>query len=96
MVIKVPEGRQIIARVVRPWTEKNRKISDQDRIQLKYFMKDLKAILLDLGGKLDYTVDEMLFIDDSQGKLDSAALHGIEGVLFRDNAQLKTTLKEYL
>ncbi|MEM1217756.1 MAG: hypothetical protein AAGH79_02545 [Bacteroidota bacterium] len=36
----------------------------------------------------DYSIEEMIFIDDSIHKIESAAQHGIRGILYQSNEQL--------
>lgn len=43
--------------------------------------------------ELDYEKKEMIFIDDSPDKLESARMNGIEGILFRSNEQVKEELE---
>jgi HAD superfamily hydrolase (TIGR01509 family) len=40
----------------------------------------------------DYDIKQMVFIDDSQPKLDSAIKQGIRGILYKNNEQLKAAL----
>ena len=42
--------------------------------------------------ELDYDSDELLFIDDSPRKIESAQKHGIKGIVFHNNEQLKVDL----
>jgi HAD superfamily hydrolase (TIGR01509 family) len=42
--------------------------------------------------ELDYESDELLFIDDSPRKIESAQKHGIKGIVFHNNEQLKVDL----
>jgi FMN phosphatase YigB (HAD superfamily) len=44
--------------------------------------------------KIKVEVDDLIFIDDSPQKLESARLHGIRGVLFENNQQIKLTLAQ--
>jgi len=41
-----------------------------------------------------YSIDQMIFIDDSPEKLKSAAQSGIKGLLFQNNEQIISELKE--
>jgi len=41
----------------------------------------------------EYTVEDMIFIDDSPHKIESAAKHGIKGIRYHDNEQIKEILK---
>lgn len=43
----------------------------------------------------DYGTAEMLYIDDSEHKLDSAAQHAIEGIFYQNNHQVERALREY-
>lgn len=52
-----------------------------------------KRLLIDL--KI-YDVDEMIFIDDSAKKLESAAKSGIKGILYKNNEQTIKELKQLL
>ncbi len=51
-----------------------------------FFQKLLKDIT--------YQKEELIFIDDSQSKLDSAAKNGIQGFLYQNNEQIKEALKK--
>jgi len=42
--------------------------------------------------KINVDVDNLIFIDDSIKKIESAKLHGIRGILFKNNQQVKNTL----
>jgi HAD superfamily hydrolase (TIGR01509 family) len=49
-----------------------------------------------LTAELDhYDKKEMLFIDDSTSKITSAEKSGIQGILFKNNNQIKEELKKY-
>ena len=50
-----------------------------------------KKLLEDLKG---YNLTDMIFIDDSESKLQSAAQNGIKGVLYKNNEQLKQQLSD--
>lgn len=50
-----------------------------------------KILLEGLG---DYDLEEMIFIDDSPHKIKSAAGHGIKGILFKNNQQVRKELEE--
>ncbi len=43
--------------------------------------------------ELEYEKEEMIFIDDSPNKLESARVNGIEGILFRSNEQVRVDLE---
>ena len=43
----------------------------------------------------EYSKEDMIFIDDSQKKLDSAAAHGIKGILFEHNQGVKEKLASW-
>ena len=43
----------------------------------------------------EYKKEEIVFIDDSQSKLDSAGKSGIKGILFKNNKQIKEDLKRH-
>lgn len=51
--------------------------------------KFFKKLLLDLR---QYDLTDMIFIDDSQSKLDAAAIHGIRGFLYTSNEQIMKAL----
>jgi len=51
----------------------------------KRLLKDLK----------EYKTEELLFIDDSTSKLESAAKNGIKGILYQNNEQIKKVLEQY-
>lgn len=40
----------------------------------------------------EYSTEDMIFIDDSPHKIVSAAKHGIKGIQYHDNEQIKTAL----
>ncbi len=42
----------------------------------------------------EYTIEDMIFIDDSPHKIESAAKHGIKGIQYHDNEQVKNALKQ--
>jgi HAD superfamily hydrolase (TIGR01509 family) len=48
-----------------------------------------------LNALSEYSKEEMIFIDDSQNNIKSAALHGIRGVLFKNNAQVQKDLRTH-
>lgn len=50
-----------------------------------------KRLLAELG---EFKCEDMLFIDDSENKLASANQHGIKGILFKNNQQIKCALEE--
>ncbi len=41
----------------------------------------------------EYKLEDMIFIDDSPHKIESAAKHGIKGIQYHDNEQIKKALK---
>ena len=49
-----------------------------------------KTLVVELS---DYKAEEMLFIDDSIRKIESAAKNGINGILYKNNEQIKKELK---
>jgi len=51
-----------------------------------------KKLLEELEG---YTIEDMVFIDDSIKKIESAERHGIKGILYQDNEQIRKEWKEY-
>ncbi len=51
-----------------------------------------KRLLKELS---DYPKEDMIFIDDSKRKLESAALHGIQGILFENNQGVKEGLAKW-
>jgi len=53
--------------------------------------KFFKLLLKDLK---EYDKDQMIFIDDSTSKLESAAKNGIEGILFQNNERVVQALKD--
>ena len=44
--------------------------------------------------KIKIDTEDLIFIDDSKNKLESAQQHGIRGILFKNNQQIKSTLEE--
>lgn len=50
----------------------------------------------DLLEEIKVEASELLFIDDSIRKLESAQKNGIQGILFKNNEQLRNDLKPYL
>ena len=43
--------------------------------------------------KIKVDVEKVIYIDDSPHKLQSARQHGIQGILFQNNQQVKSVLK---
>lgn len=63
-----------------------------DYEMVKSDLRFFEKLVVDLK---DHCVESMIFIDDSQTKLDSAAKSGIQGVLFKNNTQTIEHLSRY-
>ena len=57
-------------------------------------VKSNPAFFQKLLMELPYRAEELLFIDDSLNKIESASKSGIKGILFVDNAQVKRALEK--
>lgn len=50
-----------------------------------------KQLLLDTK---EYEIEDLLLIDDSESKINSAAQNGIKGILYKNNEQIKEALQD--
>jgi len=73
--------------------EKSRQFYSFDYQMHKSNPDFFKRLLNDLE---DYDIENLLFIDDSLSKLESAAKNGIQGILFQNNEQVKKVFEKFI